>query len=89
MEPKIDVKIESLIESIEITISDNGVGIPKAYRTKIFERFFRVPNEDIHNVKGHGLGLHYVKSIIEKHGGSIELKDSNIGTSFNLSIPKQ
>ena len=89
LEPRIEVKIESLNDSIKIDISDNGIGIPKVYHSKIFDRFFRVPNEDIHNVKGHGLGLHYVKSIIEKHGGSIELKDSNIGTSFNLSIPKQ
>jgi len=87
--PRIEIIMKSKERDIAIQFSDNGIGIPKDYQKKIFDRFFRVPNADRHNTKGHGLGLHYVKSILEKHGGTIELKKSNGGTSFLISIPKQ
>ncbi len=88
-DPKLEISIAAHDEMININFSDNGIGIPKAYRGKIFNRFFRVPNEDRHNAKGHGLGLHYVKTIIQKHKGSIELVDAKVGTSFLISIPKR
>ncbi len=70
-----------------ISISDNGPGIPSQYQDKVFDRFFRVPSGDIHNVKGYGLGLSYARSIIEKHGGTLTLT-SNEGqrTEFIISL---
>lgn len=72
---------------VKISFKDNGPGIDRAYHRKIFERFFRVPSKtiDIHNVKGTGLGLNYVKQIIEKHGGQIKL-ESEIGKGSNFII---
>lgn len=73
---------------ITITVSDNGPGIPAQYRDKVFDRFFRVPSGDIHNVKGYGLGLSYAKSIIEKHKGTLSLTSKEgLGIEFIISIP--
>ena len=75
-------------ENIIISVTDNGPGIPQQYQDKVFDRFFRVPAGDIHNVKGYGLGLSYAKSIIERHKGNLSLtsKDGE-GTRFIISIP--
>jgi len=73
--------------SIIIRVKDNGPGIPAEYHAKIFERFFRVPSGDIHNVKGYGLGLSYAKSIIEKHNGTLTLISNGQGAGFTISIP--
>jgi signal transduction histidine kinase len=76
-------------DNVHISVSDNGPGIAKIYRERIFERFFRVTdNPDVHNVKGSGLGLHYVKQIVEKHGGSIQLKsEPGKGSNFIIDLP--
>ncbi len=87
-------KPELLIETfnsdhdIVILVSDKGIGIDKAYHEKVFEKFFRVPAGNIHNVKGFGLGLAYVKKIIDLHGGTIELQsEKDIGTTFTIKLP--
>ena len=74
---------------VQISIEDNGPGIDRIYRERIFERFFRVPAQaDVHNVKGSGLGLHYVKQIIEQHHGSIEVKSVvGKGSNFIIKLP--
>lgn len=75
-------------ERLLISIQDNGHGIKKEYLKKIFDRFFRVPSGNVHNVKGFGLGLTYVKKIVERHKGTITVESEvNIGTKFILSIP--
>ncbi len=71
-----------------LTVSDNGIGIEQEYQKKVFEKFFRVPTGDVHDVKGFGLGLTYIKSIIEMHGGSIELQSQKEkGTAFIIRLP--
>lgn len=59
---------------ISISVKDNGIGIPDYALSKIFDRFYRVSTGNVHNAKGYGLGLYYVKTIVEKHGGKISVK---------------
>lgn len=76
-------------EYTKISVSDNGIGIPKKHQAKVFEQFYRIPTGDVHNVKGFGLGLHYVKNIVEKHSGKIGISsESGRGTTFTINLPK-
>ena len=70
-----------------ILVEDNGIGIDKSHKEKIFEKFYRIPKGNIHNVKGFGIGLYYSKKIIEKHGGSIELISNAAPTLFKINLP--
>lgn len=75
-------------QAINIKIQDNGIGVPSSHIKHIFDKFYRVPTGNIHDVKGSGLGLYYVKYIIERHGGNISVKSEiNKGTEFVISIP--
>ena len=88
-EPKVEINMLEEAGNLKIAIQDNGIGIPKEYKDKVFDRFFRVPTNDQHNVKGHGLGLSYVKDVITKHGGSISVDSTeNVGAKFTITIPK-
>jgi signal transduction histidine kinase len=76
------------INFARFTITDNGIGIPPAELKHVFDKFYRVPTGDLHNVKGSGLGLSYVKSVIEAHGGTITVSSEiNVKTEFIISIP--
>lgn len=71
----------------QLTVTDDGIGIPKAYQSSVFERFFRVPTGDLHQVKGFGLGLAYVRQVVERHGGSISLaSELGKGSAFTLKF---
>lgn len=86
--PRIKVKTENIEEGIIISVSDNGIGISKANQKKIFEALYRVPTGNIHDTKGYGLGLGYVKAIVEKHGGSISVESElKKGTTFKVLLP--
>ena len=86
-EPKIHIETFMDLNLIKVIISDNGIGMSKKVKNKIFENFYRETKGNIHNVKGHGLGLSYVKKIVDLHGGTISVSsDLNKGTSFTLSF---
>ena len=71
-----------------MTITDQGIGISKDARKLIFDKFYRVPTGNIHNVKGFGLGLSYVKAIMTAHKGQVDVKsEPGKGTSFMLKFP--
>ncbi|WP_109851561.1 sensor histidine kinase KdpD [Aquimarina sp. AU58] len=72
---------------IIIEIKDNGTGLTKAHKEKIFEKFYRVPKGNTHDVKGFGIGLFYTKTIIEKHKGTIQLSLDQGLTNFKITLP--
>lgn len=74
--------------SLQISIKDNGIGISKEQQKRVFEKFYRAENQDIHNIKGLGLGLYYVHQIVKAHEGSIELQSRlQQGTQVLIKIP--
>ena len=73
-----------------LSVKDNGVGIEKKYIKFLFKKFFRVPTGNVHNVKGFGLGLNFVKKVIDAHKGKILVNSlPGIGTEFKIILPKQ
>jgi signal transduction histidine kinase len=86
--PVITIKLISKSPHIYLQIADQGIGIPKAYQQKVFEKFFRVPSNDRHNAKGYGLGLSYVAHIVQQHGGQIAVTDNQPkGSVFTVQLP--
>ncbi len=87
--PEIHIISKSVNQNFfEVIISDKGIGISRGHLARIFERFYRVPTGNLHNVKGYGLGLSYVKNIIELHAGSISVESEiSIGTKFIIQLP--
>lgn len=86
--PHIKISLQTLSDKIVLKIADNGIGIPQEFLSGIFDRFFRVPDGERHNIKGYGLGLFYVKQVLELHGGqiSVDSKEQE-GSCFTLTIP--
>jgi two-component system phosphate regulon sensor histidine kinase PhoR len=86
--PQITIRTEDYEKGVILIVSDKGIGILKDELRRVFDKFYRVPTGNIHNVKGYGLGLSYVKDIVEMHGGKLEvLSDVNIGTTFTIYLP--
>jgi two-component system phosphate regulon sensor histidine kinase PhoR len=86
--PEIKITTENVDDGVLIAIQDNGIGISKENQKKIFDKLYRVPTGNIHNVKGFGLGLSYVKAIIDRHNGRVTL-DSELkkGSTFMVYLP--
>ncbi len=86
--PKVNVKTRNEKNGFVLEIADNGIGIKREDIRMIFDKFYRVPTGNLHNVKGFGLGLYYVKIIIEQHGGNIQVKSTvGKGTIFTIWLP--
>lgn len=88
--PNIEISLRADTRDYILVVEDNGLGIPKEYQSRIFDRFFRVPTNDQHDVKGHGLGLNYVQNVILAHKGTIAVSSvENQGTKFTITLPKE
>jgi len=88
--PNIQLDLKADDDALILRVSDEGIGISQEYTGKVFEKFFRVPTGNRHNVKGYGLGLSYVASVLLKHGGRIRLESTpGKGSSFIIHIPRQ
>jgi signal transduction histidine kinase len=87
--PVIEVVLREDENNVYVDIKDNGTGIPDEFRQKVFERFFRVPSNDRHNVKGYGLGLSFAMEVMKQHEGSISLMDNPEGGSIFTLIFKK
>jgi len=86
--PVITLKTRNVKNGVEITVTDNGIGISKEDKRYIFDKFYRVHTGNLHDVKGFGLGLTYVRNMVSAHKGSIELKSEvGKGSSFILTFP--
>ncbi len=83
----IEVNINAVLNNVEISVADDGNGIEKNQQEKIFDKFYRIPKGNRHDVKGFGIGLYYSKKIVEKHSGSIHLASNNLNTIFKISLP--
>ncbi|MEO6039646.1 MAG: ATP-binding protein, partial [Saprospiraceae bacterium] len=89
LNPKITITLLQQEGNLSLQIADRGRGIPAAYQQKIFERFFRVPTGDVHDVKGHGLGLSYVAEVVKQHGGHIQVASKpGEGACFTVILPQ-
>ncbi|HMB62453.1 MAG TPA: HAMP domain-containing sensor histidine kinase [Eudoraea sp.] len=87
-DPKISLNAGKRDHQLFIEIRDQGQGIDKKDQKRIFEKFYRVPSGDLHRVKGYGLGLSYVRQVMDKHRGTIQIKsEKGQGTTVTLSIP--
>lgn len=86
--PKIDIYTENTSKHVIIKVKDQGIGMSKNVQKNIFKKFYREETGNIHNVKGHGLGLSYVKKIIEIHQGDVYVEsEKGIGSTFIISLP--
>ena len=86
--PKLEIETRSEDGFIAVSFKDHGIGISKENQRKVFDKLYRVPTGNIHNVKGFGLGLSYVKGVLEMHGGTVDVEsETKKGSTFTIHIP--
>ena len=88
-QPQINVRLEEEDKHYKLSITDAGIGMEKEELTKIFDKFYRAPQSDIHDTKGYGLGLSYVADVIKKHAGTIQVTSTKgLGSTFIIAMPQ-
>jgi two-component system phosphate regulon sensor histidine kinase PhoR len=86
--PRVEIHIQALPGKVELSVRDHGPGISPGYHHKIFEKFFRIPNGNIHNVKGYGLGLSYCSQVIKQHNGQMKVDEGVVdGLRVVITLP--
>jgi two-component system phosphate regulon sensor histidine kinase PhoR len=86
--PEITVRLQHHTDTVVLQVEDKGMGIPYDFRSKIFDKFFRVPTGDHHNIKGYGLGLSYVAHVVKQHNGTISVEsEPGAGSIFTVKFP--
>jgi two-component system phosphate regulon sensor histidine kinase PhoR len=89
-EPVINISSRIVGTDFCIAIQDNGIGINPAHHKKIFDRFYRVTQGELHTAKGFGLGLNFVKKVIDAHGGRIDVQsEEKNGSTFTIRLPRK
>jgi two-component system phosphate regulon sensor histidine kinase PhoR len=87
--PEIRISVFRMGSEIVLQVKDNGIGIPKEHQRRVFDKFHRVPTGNVHNVKGFGLGLFYVRKMCQEHHWKLKLDSQpGKGTSFNIAMPE-
>lgn len=88
--PVVHISLKTVADGFTILLKDNGIGIKKEDQKRIFEKLYRVPTGDVHNVKGFGLGLNYVDSIVQMHGGNISVESAiGKGSTFKIKMDNE
>lgn len=88
-EPEIEIQAQATENEVQIRVKDNGSGIPEEYRQHIFDKFYRLPSSRRSQVKGYGIGLFYIKTMIAKHGGTITVEsEPGKGSCFCITLPQ-
>ena len=86
--PNLIFSTENRRNTLLVRITDNGIGIPEKHQKRLFDKFYRVPTGDVHDVKGFGLGLYYVKTLVEAHGGRVRVQSVvGEGSTFEVELP--
>jgi two-component system phosphate regulon sensor histidine kinase PhoR len=86
--PEISIRTKNYRSGITIEVEDKGIGIPPKYVKYIFQKYYRVPTGDVHNIKGFGIGLSYVKKVVEAFGGKVEVESVLAeGSIFRIYLP--
>jgi two-component system phosphate regulon sensor histidine kinase PhoR len=87
--PILTISSRQVTNGLLLRFQDNGIGIPKEHLDRVFDRLYRVPTGNVHDVKGFGLGLSYVSTVIERHGGDIRVEsEPGKGSTFIIRLPK-
>ena len=85
--PAITISSSDTNKGITISVRDNGIGINPQQKKQVFDKFYRIPTGNVHNVKGFGLGLYYVKSLVLAHHGTVAVESDSNGSKFTIFLP--